>query len=269
MVTSVNPSLISALSPQNRPANQTQDALQADPTGRTGASQSNAAAVYAGSDGSPSLSAVLSAQDSLNRAASLTDVGLAAGGSIADLLDLAGQKASAAAQTSDPGQVASLNGDFQTLLQTIDQIAGSASFQGVTMLNGGASQDFSVQAGLNGGAPVSLSFPDLTTSGPVLGLSGADLTGGADAIASVIDQINRASGSLSGALGQMQSQSDQIQGQLGLVGQLQDVLAGGAGQSDSAEAAQLQALQVQQGLIERGGAIGNQAPQALLSLFRG
>ena len=267
MVTSVNPSLISALNPQNRPANQTQDALQSGQTVGAGPSLSNVAAVYAGSDGSPSLSAVLSTQDSLNRAASLTDVGLAAGGSIADLLSLAGEKAGAAAQASDPGQAASLNGDFQTLLQTIDQIAGSASFQGVTMLNGGSSQDFTVQAGLNG-APVALSFPDLTTAGPVLGLAGADLTGGADAIAAVINQINQASGALSGALGQMQSQSDQIQGQLGLVGQLQDVLASGTGQSNSAETAQLQALQVQQGLLEQGAAIGNQAPQALLSLFR-
>ena len=264
MVTSVNPSLISGLGVQNRTPTQTQGASQTGQPGGADQSLSNAAAVYTG--GSPSLSAVLSAQDSLNRAASLTDVGLAAGGSISDLLGLAAEKANAVAQTSDPGQQASLNSDFQTLLQTIDKIANSASFQGVTMLNGGSGPDLSVQAGVNG-ASTSLTFPDLTTSG--LGLAGADLSGGPDAIASVLGQVDQASSTVTGALGQMQSQSDQIQSQLGLMGQLQDVLSsGGASQSDTAEAAQLQALQVQQGLMDQGGAIGNQAPQALLSLFR-
>jgi hypothetical protein len=64
----------------------------------------------------------------------------------------------------------------------------------------------------------------------------------------------------------MKAQGDQIQDQLGVVGQLQSSLAG----SDnlSVETAKLQALSVQQMLSGESYGVANQAPSALLSLFR-
>jgi flagellin len=149
----------------------------------------------------------------------------------------------------------------------VNQIAGSASFQGVTMLNGTSSGDLQFAAGLNGDASLSLTSQNFTTAG--LGLTGGDLTGSSDDLASLLDQVDQASSAVATGLSQMGSQSDQIQAQLGVVGQLQSSLAGANGTTDlSADTARLQALSVQQMLSGQGSGVANQAPQALLSLFR-
>jgi hypothetical protein len=53
-----------------------------------------------------------------------------------------------------------------------------------------------------------------------------------------------------------------------VVGQLQSVLAGPGATDLDADGARLQALMVQQTLAARGSGVANQAPQALLALFR-
>lgn len=230
-----------------------------------GQSGADPAVVYAGSSGAPSLSAILALTDSLNRAASISDVGVSAGQAIGSLLEVLKEKA-AAARTATPDDKQALNADYQQALATIDQIANSASFQGVTMLNGGSGQDLTFKADLSGDSTISLAGQDLTSGGPVLGLAGTDILGSSGDIQSVLDQVDNAQGALAGQLDQMTAQSDQIQGHLSVVGQLQSALSGGA--SDSADAARLQALTVQQALTGGASSVANQAPQALLSLFR-
>jgi flagellin len=269
MVTSVNSSLLAALQAQeqalaNRIAEgqtpgQTQTATDA-------ASAQNPAVVYAGSSGAPDLSAVLSAQDSLNRAAGVSDVGVNAGQTISGLITLLREKVAAA--QSGGGDASALNTDYQQLLQTIDQLAQSASFQGTTMLDGGSSGDLTFSTGVSGDSTASLTPQDFTVGGPTIGLAGTDLLGSSDDLAALLGQVDAASGALGVQLSQMNSQAAQIQTQLGAVTQLSSALAGGGAPDLDADSARLQALQIQQALAGQTQGVANQAPQALLSLFR-
>jgi flagellin len=267
MVTSVNSSSLAALlAQQSQQANRNQAGVTAGAQAANADTTQGPAVVYAGSDGAPSASAILSLLDGLNRAASISDVSLSAGQNISDLLGQVKATATAAQSTSDPTERAALDSQYQTLLQTIDKVAGSASFQGVNLLDGSASGDVQFSAGLNGDTSLSLTPQNLTTS--AMGLAGTDLMGSSDDLASLLGQVDSASGTLSAQLSAMNAQGDQVQGQLGVVGQLQSSLAGGAGDNLSVETAKLQALSVQQMLSGEGYGVANQAPSALLSLFR-
>ena len=268
MVTSVNGNSLAALQArENALANRSGGAPGASSTTSDGGGR-DPAVVYAGSSGTPGLSGVLSVQDSLNRAASIADVGASAGQTIADLIKLLKEKATVAQSATGADQKAALNGDYQDLLQTIDQIAKSASFQGVKMLDGSSSGDLQFKADPNGDATINLTPQDFTPGGPLIGLAGTDLLGSTDDIAGVLGQVDAASNAIAGQLSQMNAQSDQIQGHLSVVSQLQTVLAGQAPVDLNADGARLQALQLQQALAGQGAGMANQAPQALLALFR-
>jgi flagellin len=270
MVTSVNSSSLAALLAQETAlANRSSTAAQ--PSGGDTAASDPAqdpAVIYSGQDGSAGLSAILSLQASLNKAASISDVGMSAGQTISDLLATMREKVVAAQTSGTPDQQSTLDADYQQLLQTVDQIAGSASFQGVSMLDGSSSSDLQFSAGLTGDTTLSLTPQDFTTAGPVIGLAGTSLTGSSDDLASLLDQVDAASGSVSTQLSQMGGQSDQIQAQLGVVSQLQSSLAGSGGADLDADTARLQALSVQQMLASMSSGVVTQGPQALLSLFR-
>jgi flagellin len=267
MVTSVNGGALAALLAQEQALARRAPAADAQAPAPALGDQTDPAVVYDGATG-PALSAILATSDSLNRAASISDVGVSAGKAIADLVDVLKEKAGEAQSAASPDDQQALDADYQTVLQTIDRIARSASFQGVTMLDGGSGQDLSFKADLSGETSLNLAAQDLTVGGPVLGLAGTDLLGGPGRLAAVLDQVNAASGALSDSLGQMTAQSDQIQGHLGVLGRLQSALADDGISGDAAETARLQALAVQQALAAQGGSVANQAPQALLSLFR-
>lgn len=267
MVTSVNSSTLAALLAQEQALANRGPAADGGQTSNDPAPGADPAVVYDGATG-PTLSAILAVSDSLNRAASISDVGISAGQTIQNLLGVLKEKATAAQSAGSATDQQTLNADYQTVLQTIDQIANSASFQGVTMLNGAPGQDLTFKAGISGDATISLASQNFTTGGPVLGLAGTNLLGDTGEIQSVLDQVNAATNALAGQLGQMSTQSDQIQGHLGVLGQLQGALAAGGGVTDGADAARLQALAIQQALTAENASVANQAPQALLSLFR-
>ena len=267
MVTSVNAGSLAALMAQEQAAANRAAAAEGapDPTTQPGAA-SDPAVVYAGAADAPSLSGILAVTDSLNRAASISDVGISAGQAIAGLVSVLRDKAVAA--QGGAGDPQALDADYQGALATIDQLANSASFQGATMLDGGSDPNLSFKADLAGETTISLASQDFTTDGPVLGLAGTNLLGGADDLQSVLTQIDAASTSLAGRLADMNARSDQIQTHLGLVSQMQSALSGAGTAGDGADGARLQALAVQQALAAQTGPVANQAPQALLSLFR-
>jgi len=275
MVSGVNPSLLATLQAQdaallNRAADgQATDATQAADAAQTPSVQ-DPAVIYAGSSGAPALSSVLSLQDGLNRAASISDVGISTGQTISGLLDLLKQKIAAAQASGDDKQKAALNDDYQQLLQTIDQMAKSAAFGGTTMLDGSASSGLQFKADANSDAMLSLTPQDFTVGGPVLGLADGSLTGSDDDLASLLTQVNAASASLSAQLSQMTAQSQQIQGHLGAVTQLSGALASNTTPDLDADGARLMALQVQQALQAMGQtqSIASQGPQAVLAMFR-
>lgn len=268
MVASVNGNSLAALTARENAQNQRPASSQLPDRGQGDSGGHGEAVVYAGSSGAPSLSAVLSVQDSLNRAAAISDVGLSAGRTISDLLKLARDKA-AAAQGASPDGKSALNDEFQQLLQTINQIARSASFQGVKVIDGSASADLQFKTDVSGeGQQLTITPQDFTAGGPTLGLAGADLLGSSDDLAAVLQRLDAAGGALDGGLADLGAQADQIQTHLGVIGQLQGALASRTSPDLDAEGARLQALQVQQALAGQGGGLANQAPQALLALFR-
>jgi flagellin len=265
MVTSVNSSLLAALQAKEHALANRQNGLQTPGAADSGTTAANPAVVYAGASGTPDLSAVLSVQDSLNRAAGIADVGVNAGQTISGLLTLAREKISTV--QAGGGDASALNDDYQKLLQTIDQLARSASFQSVTMLDGSASGDLTFKADVTGQASLSLTSQDFTVGGPTIGLAGTDLMGSSGDLTALMGQVNAAGAALSGQLTQMNGQVTQIQTHLGAVTQLSSALAGGSPNLD-ADGARLMALQIQQSLAGQTTAIGNQAPQAVLALFR-
>lgn len=273
MVSSVNPSLQAALLAQeaallNRSTDNTGAA--SDAAAPTSSKAQDPAVVYAGTSGAPALSAVLSVQDGLTRAASISDVGINAGQTISSLLDLLKQKIVAAQGAASDADKGALDSDYQQLLQTIDQLAKSAAFGGTTMLDGSAGAGLTFSAAPNSDATLTLSPQDFTVGGPVIGLAQGDLLGSAGDLASLLDQVDSASGALNAQLAQMTAQSQQIQGHLGAVSQLSNALSSSTTPDLDADGARLMALQVQQALQASGQAqsVANQGPQALLSLFR-
>lgn len=266
MVTSVNGNTLAALQArENALAGRATGGAPTASTSNT-ASGRDPAVVYAGSDKVPSLSALLSVQDSLNNAAGVSDVGVSAGQSIASLVNLLREKAQAA-QGADPDRQSSLDADYQQLLGMIDRIARGTSFQGVNMLDGSAG-DLQFKTDASGASSLTLASQDFTVGGPVIGLSETSLQGSAEDVADVLRRVDSAGQALAGTLSQMSVQSEQIQGHLAVVGQLQSALAGQGASDLDADGARLQALMVQQTLTAQGGSVANQAPQAVLSLFR-
>jgi flagellin len=172
-------------------------------------------------------------------------------------------KVVAAQGSDDPNAQAGVSADYQQLVQTVDQIANSASFQGVGMLNGTQSGDLQFSAGLSDGT-LSLTPQNFTAQG--LGLTGTDPSSSDDDFASLLTQVDAASSAVQAGLTEIGGQSDQIQSQLGVVSQLQSSL--GSSDSLDADGARLAALSVQQMLASSSSGLANQAPQALLSLFR-
>ncbi|MFC3069718.1 flagellin [Phenylobacterium soli] len=264
MVTSVNGNALAALQArENALANRSTGAPTSNAADAVGGVR-DPAVVYAGPGELPGASALLSVQDSLNRAASIADVAMSAGQTIGDLLKLMREKAVSA--QSGGADKASLDADYQQLLQTLDQIARSASFQGVKMLDGGSTGDLQFKADVNGDASISLSPQDFTADG--LGLARTGLSGADGDLAGLLDQLDAAGASVAAHLAKIGGQSEQIQAHLAVVSRLQTSLANGASSDLDADTARLQALQVQQALAGQGGGVANQAPQALLALFR-
>jgi len=266
MVTSVNGNALAALQArENALANRPQTA-QLQQAGDRAATGRNTAVVYGGAAEIPSLSAVLSAQDSLNRAAGVSDVVLGGGQVIAQLLATLRERV-AAAQTAPGEQRGGLDADYQQLLGTIDQIANSAAFQGVKLLDGRAG-DQTFKADVGSDVAVTLAGQDFTVGGSVLKLAGTSLLGSPQDLVELAGKADAAAGALAQRLSQIKAQSEQIQGHLRVVGQLHNALAGQQPVDLDADTARLQALQIQQALSGQGAGIANQTPQAVLALFR-
>jgi len=238
------------------------------------------------------MNALESVKTSLNRATSIADVSLAAGQQISDILVELRQKATAAADpsASDATRKA-YNDEFQSLLKSLQSFADNAAFDGENILNGkvGGTRP-ATPAGLtplnflanaDASETITMNRQDMTLRGLALATAGAtpadpdvmpDLltqTGAATALAAVETALATASSRLA----ELGAQSKQIEKHTQFVTKLMDSLEVGVGNlvdADMArESARLQALQVQQQLGAQALSIANQAPQIILSLFKG
>ena len=197
--------------------------------------------------------------DSLNRAISTTDVALAAGEAISDLIIEMKEKALAAADTSlDTASRTALNEDFKALRDQIKVIVANAEFNGTNLLDNSIA---SVTALANADGSNTITVADENF---VLGSTGAQVTIASNASFATATQADNIASQLGTTLDNVNASS--------FVTKLSDALTTGIGNlvdADMAkESAKLQALQVKQQLGIQALGIANQSPQSVLSFFR-
>ena len=220
------------------------------------------------------LGALNSVKMSLDRATSITDVSLAAGESISDLLIQLKEKVVAARDESLSSQSRELlNADFQALLRSISSAIENAEFDGANILNGSLSNGIQFLANAEADSFITLTGADLSLGQSIITIAATASIDTLTAAEAVLSDLNASIDQVNAALGEVGSQAKQIEAHNGFVSKLMDALEAGVGNLVDAdlakESARLTALQVQQQLGAQALSIANQAPQIILSLFRG
>lgn len=219
-------------------------------------------------------SALNAVKMSLDRATSITDVALAAGESVSDLLTQMREKVVAAKDTSlSTSSRTALNADFQGLLKNLTQVINSATFDGANILNGSEPTNITFLADADAATVITLNLQNLSLGGTINTLTATDNILTMTQAAAVLTRLDTTMTAVNQAVGSIGSQAKQIDAHNTFVSKLNDVLETGVGNlvdADMAkESARLQALQVKQQLGAQALSIANQAPQIILSLFNG
>jgi flagellin-like hook-associated protein FlgL len=195
--------------------------------------------------------------------ASIADAAVSAGNVIEGLLARMRQDAISASDPSAGDDArAALDSGFKTDLAKIQAAIAGATVGGVNLIDGSSTSAVGQSATLT---PVNLSL-----GGPLIGLSpSASLASPSDAEA-LAAQLGTAIDNVGKAIGQISAQGQAIQDHLSLIAQAGLSLSSGGDSSGALDqdGARLAALQIQQQLSQTGASIGNQTPQAILSLFR-
>lgn len=209
-------------------------------------------------------------QSSISRAQSTLDVGLSAAESISDLLIDMKEKAVAASDAGlDAASRSAISDDFAALAGQINTIVQSAEFNGTNVIDGTGQ----VTAILNdtGTQSFSVAAQNLSASGGAASLTATTISSAANA-ASLVAEIETAIASVNQSLSSLGSASRTLEAQQNFVTKLSDTIEAGIGNLVDAdlaqESARLQSLQVKQQLGLQALSIANQAPSAVLSLFR-
>jgi flagellin len=219
-------------------------------------------------------SALNAVKMSLDRATSITDVALAAGESVSDLLTQMREKVVAAKDTSlSTSSRTALNADFQGLLKNLTQVINSATFDGANILNGSEPANITFLADADAATSITLNLQNLSLGGTINTLTVTDSIATVTLATAVLTRLDASLSAVNQAVGSIGSQAKQIEAHNTFISKLNDVLESGVGNlvdADMAkESARLQALQVKQQLGAQALSIANQAPQIILSLFNG
>jgi flagellin len=269
-----NKSALTALQNLNRTNDELADVQNRVNTGLKIGNAKDNAAIWAIAQGQRAdIGALGAVRLSLERASSISQVSLAAGETVSDLLVQLKEKVVAAMDTSlDNNSRTALNSDFRALLNQIRQVTQNAEFDGANLFDGlGGNIQFLANADATS---------SLTLSTRTLALGGANITLTANAsitsvakATTVLARLDASIANVNQALGNLGSQAKQVDAHLEFVSKLTDVLEAGVGNLVDAdlakESARLQALQVQQQLGAQALSIANSAPQIILQLFRG
>jgi len=213
-------------------------------------------------------------QQSVSRATSVVDIGIAAGETVSNLLIEMKEKAVAANDPSlDTFSRQALNEDFQALLEQVQTAVTNATFDGANLLDGSLTNGLTVLADASASNTITVSTENLSLGGSIISLtSGSDLLSLANA-STALGQINTSLQNTNSALARLGSAGKKLETHLVFIGKLEDTLQAGIGNLVDAnlaeESASLQALQVKQQLGVQALGIANQRPQLLLSLFQG
>ncbi len=209
---------------------------------------------------------------SLDRAISATDVAVSAGQAISDLLTEMKAKALAASDKSlDQNSREAYNADFVALRDQIANITQNAIFNGVNLING-STTTLQALANAAGDKFVTVTAQDLSLGGSILSISATSTISTAVNASSMITTVDNSLNAVNLALAKLGTDSKKVGIHKTFVGKLSDELTNGIGNLVDAdlakESARLQSLQTKQQLGVQALSIANQAPQAVLQLFR-
>ena len=275
MTSSVNTNVgaMVALQNLNATTNQLQNVQSIISTGLKVASAKDDGAIWAIAQNQRATASSLDAvKDSLNRASSVTDVALAAGSQVSDLLSQMQSKALAASDTSlDTASRAALNTDFISLRNQVSQVVNNASFNGINLIKSG-STNVAALANSTGTSVLTVVAQDLSVGGANVTVGATGTIGTVTQATNMIATVQTSINNVSAALAKFGTASKSVASQLTFVGKLQDTITAGVGNLVDAdlakESAQLQALQTKQQLGIQALSIANSASSSLLGLFR-
>ena len=268
-----NSAAMTALQSLNRTTEQLAQVQQEISTTQAVSQPKDNPAVWATAQGQKiDVDGLASVTQSLNRASSISDVALAAGQSVVDLLNQMKQDALSAQDPQlDASARQSLNTDFSGLLQRITTTLSNASFDGANLLDGsGGNLRFLATADAT--QSVTLPAKDLSLGGGIITMGATASITTTAAASSVMAQIDASIANVTSALADIGDQAKLISAHNTLVQNLSTVLQTGMGDltnaNTEADSARLAALQVQQQLGEQSLNVANSMPSILLSLFR-
>jgi flagellin len=261
------------LNATNRELSDTQTRIN---TGMRVASAKDNGAIWAIAQNQRATSQSLNAvKDSLQRGQSTVDVALAAGETVSDLLLQMKAKALASSDTTlDTNSRAALNDDFISLRNQISKAVNNADFNGANMLLGTQGTQINALANADGTATITVSAQPMDLgSGPLVNLDATASIGTQSGAFAMITVMNDAIIGVSAALSALGTGSKSLASHLTFIAKLQDTVDAGIGNLVDAdlakESAKLQALQTKQQLGVQALSIANQAPNSIMSLFRG
>ena len=212
-------------------------------------------------------------KQSLSNGVSITDVAVAAGEAVSDLLIEMKEKALAATDASlDTASRNALNADFTALVGQITNIVDNAEFNGTNLISNGAGNlsVLSNDSGSTTNGTITVTAQDLSiTSG--LGVATASLTTVAAAQSALAD-VESAITTVNSGLAALGTGAKKLEVHDVFVGKLRDTLRAGIGNLVDAdlasESAALQSLQIKQQLGVQALSIANAGPGSILGLFR-
>jgi len=219
------------------------------------------------------LGAYSAVQTSLNRAASIAEVGLAAGEAISDLLVQMREKATAAIDPSiDTFTRSAYNADFRALIDQMNVVIANSAFDGANILTDSLGAGIEFLSDANGAQTITLKTQDLTVSGPNVVLTNGASLGTATLASGVVSALKTSLDNVNQALANIGSDMKKITAHNTFIDRLRDTLTSGVGNLVDAdlavESARLQALQVKQQLGIQTLSIANSQPGIILSLFQ-
>ncbi|WP_107712784.1 flagellin [Oceanicaulis sp.] len=209
---------------------------------------------------------------SLDLATSTTDVALAAGEAISDLLVEMKEKALASADTSlDAASRNALNEDFTALRDQIGTIVANAEFNGTNLIENGATA-ISALANADGSNTITIAAEDLSLTGTTITITAATQINTTTLANAAVSAIETSLDNLNSALARLGTGSKSLEIHGTFVNKLSDALEKGIGNLVDAdlakESARLQSLQVKQQLGTQALSIANSAPSSILGYFR-
>ncbi len=208
--------------------------------------------------------------DSLNRGTSVVDTALAAAQSVSDLLIEMKQNSLSAADVSlDASSRTQLANDFKAMSDQITTIVTNARFNGINLVDGGTDNVTAMASPNDTSQRITVLHQNMTLAALNIAPGGyTDQPSASDMVA----VISAAIGTVNSALSSLSAGAKKYSIQAGFVSKMTDALNSGIGNLVDAnmaqESARLTALQTKQQLGVQALSIANQAPQAILSLFK-